>query len=263
VGIRGKAVRRRAQVGLWWDMPRSPDSRRIDLGEVFRRAQQEMAAQLCAARQIEHAPTAGAASEHRWRQLLAHYLPQRYHAAPAFVVDSRGRRSRQVDLVVFDSFYTPPLFPHELGLHVPAESVYAVFEIKTVLSRASIREAIAIAATVRDLHRTSVPVNSAGRIRPHIPLPRILAGLLAASSVWSRETLARNVRPILLETAARDGLDLGCSLEHGSFERGPRSVRVSPSEQSLVFFMLRLLDRLRAMGTAPALDYAEYSRRLK
>src|SRR5438552_3642510 len=122
-------------------MPRNPDSRRIDLGEMFRRAQQEMEAQLFAVRLIEHAPTAGAASEHQWRQLFERYLPQRYRAAPAFVIDSLGRRSRQIDLVVFDSFYTPALFPNKLGLHVPAESVYAVFEIKTTLSRASIREA--------------------------------------------------------------------------------------------------------------------------
>jgi hypothetical protein len=241
-------------------MPRSPDSRRIDLGEVFRRAQQEMQAQLCAVRLIEHAPTAGAASEHKWRQLFGRYLPQRYRAAPAFVIDSLGRRSRQIDLVVFDSFYTPALFPHDLGLHVPAESVYAVFEIKTTLSRASIREATAIAGTVRDLRRTSVPINSAGRMRSPIAPPRILAGLLAANSVWSAETIAQNLRSILLETPACEGLDLGCSLEHGAFERLARAVRVSTSDQSLVFFMFRLLDRLRAMGTAPAMDYAEYWR---
>jgi len=66
-------------------------------GRSTRRAQQEKAAQLCEVRLIEHAPTAGAASEHRWRQLFERYLPQRYRAAPAFVVDSLGQRSSQVD----------------------------------------------------------------------------------------------------------------------------------------------------------------------
>src|SRR5712691_9078896 len=100
-------------------MPRTPDSRHIDLAEVFRHVQHEMLAQLSAVRLIEHAPTAGAASEHQWRQLFERYLPQRYRAAPAFVLDSLGRRSRQLDLVVFDSFYTPPLFPLDMGLHLP------------------------------------------------------------------------------------------------------------------------------------------------
>jgi len=247
-------------VGWGGNMPRNPDSRRVDLGEMFHRAQREMQAQLCAVRLIEHAPTAGAASEYQWRQLFERYLPQRYRAAPAFVIDSLGRRSRQIDLVVFDGFYTPALFPHELGLHVPAESVYAVFEIKTTLSRASIREATAIAATVRDLRRTSVRVNSGGRMRSPVRPRRIIAGILAAGSVWSEETIAQNLRPILLGTPAFDGLDLGCALEHGGFERISRSVRVSTGDQSLVFFMLRLLERLREMGTAPALDYAEYWR---
>jgi hypothetical protein len=45
-------------------------------------------------------------------------------------------------------------------------------------------------------------------------------------------------------------------LEHGAFEGN----RVSKPDQSLVFFIIRLLDRLRAMGTAPAIDWSEYFR---
>ena len=46
------------------------------------------------------------------------------------------------------------------------------------------------------------------------------------------------MRTILLRRPACDGLDLGCSLEHGAFERLPgsrlpRLVRVSTNDQSL------------------------------
>lgn len=54
--------------------------------------------------------------------------------------------------------------------------------------------------------------------------------------------------------SARRDLDIGCCLEHGAFE----DTRVSSPDESLVFFIIRLLDRLRAMGTAPAIDWSAY-----
>jgi len=235
-------------------MPRSPDSGRIDLAEVFRRVQQEMLAQLSVGKLFEHPSTAGAATEHHWLQLFDRYLPKRYRSAPAFVIDSTGRRSRQIDIAIFDNLYTPPLFPHSAGLHLPAESVYAVFEVKPTFSRQWLRDASEKAASVRALRRTSVSVIGREATKP----PAILAGLLATTSVWTAPTFAANLR------RARNDLDIGCCLEHGAFEASRTgdlvACRISSPDQSLIFFMLRLLDRLRAMGTAPAIDWSAYFR---
>ena len=238
-------------------MPRRPDSGHIDLAEIFRRVQQEMLAQLSVGRLFEHASTAGAATEHHWLQLFDRYLPKRYRAAPAFVIDSNGRRSRQIDIAIFDNLYTPPLFPHASGIHLPAESVYAVFEVKPTFSRQWLRDAAEKAASVRSLRRTSVSVIGRSASSP----PPILAGLLATTSVWTPETFAVNLR------RARRDLDIGCCLEHGAFEasgagdllaRSGVACRISSPDESLVFFIIRLLDRLRAMGTAPAIDWSQY-----
>ena len=225
-------------------MPRRPDSGHIDLAEVFRRVQQEMLAQLSVGALFEHPSAMGHATEHHWLQLFDRYLPKRYRAAPAFVIDSTGRRSRQIDIAIFDNLYTPPLFPHSAGLHLPAESVYAVFEVKPTFSRQWLRDAAEKAASVRSLRRTSVSVIGRDACKPLA----ILAGLLATTSVWTRDTFAANLN------RARYDLDLGCCLEHGSFE----GKTISPPDQSLIFFLIRLLDRLRAMGTAPAIDWSEY-----
>lgn len=237
-------------------MPRHPDSAHIDLTEVFRRIQLEMLAQLAVGRLFEHASTAGAATEHHWIELFNRYLPKRYRATPAFVIDSSGRRSRQIDLAIFDNLYSPLLFPHASGLHIPAESVYAVFEVKPTFSRQWLRDASEKAASVRALRRTSVSILSAGGKRSPIRPRPILAGLLATSSVWTG-SFDSNLRRALASLASP--LDVGCCLEHGSFERA-RSIRVSDPNESLIFFILRLLDRLRAMGTAPAADLMLYAR---
>jgi len=225
-------------------MPRRPDSGHIDLAEVFRRVQQEMLAQLSVGALFEHPSAMGHATEHHWLQLFDRYLPKRYRAAPAFVIDSAGHRSRQIDIAIFDNLYTPPLFPHSAGLHLPAESVYAVFEVKPTFSRQWLRDAADKAASVRSLRRTSVSVIG----RPKVTPPPILAGLLATTSVWTPRTFAANLR------RSRQNLNIGCCLEHGSFEDN----RISSPDQTLVFFIIRLLDRLRAMGTAPAIDWSAY-----
>lgn len=274
-------------------MPRKPDSGQLDLAEVFRRVQQQMLADLSVGGLFEHASSAGAATEHHWIQLFRRYLPKRYRTAPAFVIDCDGRRSRQTDIAIFDNLYSPPLFPHEAGLHVPAESVYAVFEVKPTISKQWLRDAAEKAASVRVLRRTSAPIVKSGRRRRAAIEPQpILAGLLATSSVWSAETFAENVRDALSAPAGapvgslRSGagvlrhlspllasyrLDLGCSLAHGAFELleipSPEfpspHIQVSEPDEALIFFMLRLLDRLRELGTAPAADFMEYGRFLK
>jgi hypothetical protein len=251
-------------------MPRKPDSGRIDLVEVFRRVQAQMLSDLSVGGLFEHASSAGAATEHHWINLFERYLPRRYRAAPAFVIDADGGRSRQIDIAIFDNLYSPPLFPHEAGFHLPAESVYAVFEVKPTISKQWLRDAAEKAASVRALRRTSVPVIAAGNRGRAIKPSPILAGLLATSSVWSPETFGDNVRRAL--TGPRplapgpSSIDLGCSLKHGAFEQlhipAPH-IQISDPDESLIFFMLRLLDRLRDLGTAPAADLMEYGRALR
>jgi hypothetical protein len=187
----------------------------------------------------------GHATERHWLDLFDRYLPKRYRSAPAFVIDADGRRSRQIDIAIFDNLYSPPLFPHPSGLHLPAESVYAVFEVKPTFSRQWLRDAAEKAASVRALRRTSVPVIGRDRVQPS----PILAGLLATTSVWTPATFAAN----LLRS---NQLDIGCCLAHGAFE----GKTISSPNHSLIFFLLRLLDRLRAMGTAPAIDWSQYAR---
>jgi hypothetical protein len=243
-------------------MGRPKDSGRIDLRQVFLQVQHEMLAHLAVGGIFEHASTAGAATEQRWIKLLNSYLPQRYRAASAFIVDARGHRSRQIDIAVYDNFYSPLLFPHSSGLHLAAESVYAIFEVKQTLTRQLLGDAAVKAASVRALHRTSVSVIAAGRRRPALQLPPVLAGVLAFDSVW-RGTISTNLPAVLRSLPAAERLDLGCVLNEAAFEHAGSRVHLSTPAESLIFLILRLMDRLRALGTAPAADLMAYGSSLK
>jgi hypothetical protein len=229
------------------------DTGRINLQDVFLHVQRQMLADLSASEVFEHPTACGAATEQHWIKLFNRYLPQRYRATSAFVIDADGRRSRQIDIAVYDHFYSPLLFHHDSGPHVPAESVYAVFEVKQTLTAKWIADAGRKAASVRRLRRTSAPLLSAGSIYPPKPPFPILAGVLSLDAIWAGP-FADRITPLLRRLRSDERLDLGCCLRRGAFEAG----HFSQPGESLIYFVLRFLYRLQQMGATPAIDLNQY-----
>lgn len=239
-----------------------------NLRDLFLHLQTQLAARLQTSRAvIDHPSAKGTATEEGWRTMLEEYLPNRYCTSKAFVIDSDNRASNEIDLVVYDRQYSPFLFKQDGAVFIPAESVYAVFEVKQELTAETVRDAAEKAASVRSLHRTSVAITHAGgNYPPRSPFP-LLAGLLCLESSWSPpfgEPLMR-----ALEASPGEGrLDLVCALRDGSFEavwppEGGARLDLSAPDTALIFFFLRLLERLQGLGTVPAMDLRRYGRVLE
>src|SRR5262245_57479394 len=96
---------------------------RMDLRQVFLRVQEQMLADLAASKVFEHPTACGSATERRWIDLFNRYLPQRYRSTSAFVIDADGHRSRQIDIAIYDRFYSPLFFDDAAQPYIPAESV--------------------------------------------------------------------------------------------------------------------------------------------
>jgi hypothetical protein len=133
----------------------------------FGSQQQKMIAELREVRAVHDHPTAkGDGTELHWLELLQNRLPARYRAERAFVVDAYGDRSEQIDIVIHDRQFCPMLLDTAGGLHIPAESVYAVLEVKQDLSKKQIAYAGEKIRSVRRLHRTSAEFpHASGRNR--------------------------------------------------------------------------------------------------
>lgn len=244
----------------------TPPDPRI-LRHRFLHLQETLASRLKGDRLIPHPGEKGTASEESWRAMLSDYLPRRYCVAKAFVIDSLGQESRQLDLVIHDRQFSPFLFNQDGALYIPAESVYAVFEVKQKLDRETLRYAGEKAASVRNLYRTSDAFTWAGgKMAAREPIP-ILAGLLCFESKWSPP-----FGPPLIESlgdlSADQRIDLVCALTHGSFEvqyaeNAPPSLDLSAPDAALIFFFLRLLERLQQVGTVTAMKIREYAKVLE
>ena len=243
-------------------MPRSPDSGRVDLNQVFHHIQRRMLSHLEVGSSLEHPVTCGTAGEVRWMRLLNSHLPERYRASSAFIVDAAGHRSRQIDIAIYDRFYSPLIFPFDSGLLVPAESVYAVVEVKQVLTRQHVRNAGLKIASVRRLNRTSAPVPFAGGSYPPKKPHPILGAVVATRSVWVKD-FEKNLTAALSQLGSDHALDLGCVVTQGAFESGREGPYFSRDSESLICFMIRLIERLRVLGNAPAVDLMSYGRTLE
>jgi hypothetical protein len=235
-------------------------SERPGLKEMFGSLQAVLTSKLEAGRNIiQHPGAKGTASELHWHEMLG-ALPARYAAAKAFVVDSTGATSDEVDLVIFDRQYSPLLFRLGESLYISAESVYAVMEVKQELTRDDVRYAGRKAASVRRLKRTSAPIpHAGGTFEPRVPFP-ILAGIVALDSSWS-PPLGDALLEALGALTEPERLDLGCVLRAGSFEvhyaREGVELERCEASKAMVFFFLRLLQRLQDLGTVPAIDLRE------
>ena len=206
-----------------------------------------------------HPGTKGAASEAVWLQLLQQYLPMRYQAETAHVVDSTGAFSEQIDVVVFDRQYSPFIFKFEGQIIIPAESVYAVFEAKQAINAEHVAYARKKVASVRRLHRTSLPIPYAGGTYPAKPLTHILGGLLTFESDWS-PGLGQPLTDALGGGDADSRLDLGCVAAHGTFgcdEAGCHTI--VPQGKPATAFLFKLISQLQFSGTVPMIDVQAYA----
>ena len=266
----------------------------IDLKLLFQGLQDQMISQLSTNRDfIEHPGSKGDALENAWIEWLQKYLPNRYSVDKAIVIDHEGSTSQQIDIVIYDNWFTPFIFSQNGFHYIPAEGVYAVFEVKpdikgSVGKKSYIDYAGEKIESVRLLKRTSTNmINSGIKVNPR-PLTKIIGGILASTNTYAHNDKNKTIRKHLEKQKGLCGIDIGCMADYGSFyvdyigeentalrdpndfdsryneyyeNRSVDKIIFSKSENSLVSFFLQLTRYLQqAIGTIPALDLSAYSK---
>jgi hypothetical protein len=221
---------------------------------------QDIETRLAIARKsFGHPVSKGDSSEQVWLDLLNSYLPKRYEARKAHVVDSKGNFSDQIDIVVFDRQYSPFIFVYEGETIIPAESVYAVFEAKQSITASNVEYAKDKVATVRSLHRTSLPIPHAGGVYPPKPLIPILGGLLTFESDWT-PALGSSLEGALYKGDGESWLNLGCIAAHGHFFlKLDGTYTIEHGCKPATAFLFKLIEILQFSGTVPMIDIQAYA----
>lgn len=263
---------------------------KINIAQLFNGLQNQMVAQLNTNRDfILHSGSKGDSLENVWIDWLRNYLPNRYCVDKAIIIDSDGNLSHQIDLVIYDQQYTPFVFSQN-GIHyIPAEGVYAIFEVKpdfqgTVKEDNFFQYAGKKIESVRKLKRTSVGIINAGI--PALPraLTKILGGILVSTNSYTHSN-NDTIESHLKKLSGLQTIELGCAADYGSFyvdyigeentsntnfeerfhnyyaERRVDSITFSKKSNSLVTFFLQLTKYLQqSIGTVAAIDLNAYAK---
>lgn len=252
----------------------------IDLKEMFTGLQDEMNAALKINRfSINHQGSKGDATEDKWIEFFRTYLPKRYNVDKAMVIDHEGNVSQQIDIVLYDVFYTPFILNHDGFKYIPAEGVYAVFEVKQDIKN-NIEYAGKKIESVRKLKRTSIPMICTGCTHKARPLSPILGGILSSTSGYEQTcTIKENLKRL----TGMQSLDFCCCADKYSFyieydkgfadftdtentaifehykARKVTAVNFNKHPENSVFtFFLQLVQYLKLIGTVPAIDINAY-----
>lgn len=252
----------------------------IDLKEMFTGLQDEMNAALKINRfSINHQGSKGDATEDKWIEFFRTYLPKRYNVDKAMVIDHEGNVSQQIDIVLYDVFYTPFILNHDGFKYIPAEGVYAVFEVKQDIKN-NIEYAGKKIESVRKLKRTSIPMICTGCTHKARPLSPILGGILSSTSGYEQTcTIEENLKKL----TGMQSLDFCCCADKYSFyieydkgfadftdtenkaifehyeARKVTTVNFNKHPENSVFtFFLQLVQYLKLIGTVPAIDINAY-----
>jgi len=233
------------------------------LQRAFASEQTCVVAKLRSSDRIIHDGDRGEVNEQYFIDVLRNYLPNRYTVHKATILDSDGQVSDSIDVVVHDRQYTPTLLDSESHRYIPAEAVYAVFECKPKIDKAYLEYAGKKAESVRRLKRTSVPIPHAGGSYPAKPHFEIIAGILAIEMDW-KDGFSTSFENSHTALTGLTRLDCGLAVDGHAFDTfDPGGVYTyCKSENCLIFFLFRFLNRLQSLGTVPAIDWNAYASQL-
>ena len=102
---------------------------------------------------LDHAGLKGTANEDNVHNFLRQYLPKNIEISSGIAVDSDGRKSKQLDIILHDAAKTPIFYQDKHTRVIPIECIYAVIEVKSSLNSVEIEKCFKNMASVKTLSK--------------------------------------------------------------------------------------------------------------
>ncbi|MDA2933254.1 hypothetical protein MYX82_02810 [Acidobacteria bacterium AH-259-D05] len=126
----------------------------MDLEAIFKEVSEQMRSDFAKAQKsLTYSGLKGEANEETVRQFLQQYLPRALNVSSGMLVDSEGKQSKQLDVVISDGAKTPIFFQSGHIRVIPAECAYAVIEIKAHLDKLELEKAYRNMKSVKTLSK--------------------------------------------------------------------------------------------------------------
>jgi hypothetical protein len=159
---------------------------------------------------IGHYGEQGRENEQSLVRLMERLLPRSLGVGTGLLIDANGTRSKQTDLIIYDTANQPAIMAQTTQMLYPVESVFLVIEVKTTLD-------------AEELVDCGEKKASIARLKPSMGRKLPDFGILAYHAQGTPPTVARDLRAISRENRP----DLLCVIASGILAG---QIPLSPSE---------------------------------
>lgn len=209
---------------------------------------------------VAHDGVLGEVNENHFIELLRRYLPARYSVESGIILDSNGKTSDQIDVVIYDRQYTPLLLDQKNHRYILAEAVYAIFEVKPECNKGNLEYTAGKAESVRKLIRTSAPVPHSDGVKKPKALFEIIAGIVSTDICW-KDGFGKTFKSNYKLLTGNKFINCGLAASGHCFDAfgDNKDLNVKKGDETLAYFIFRLLKALQNLATAPAVEWDKYA----
>jgi len=119
--------------------------------QILTQAEDQLALAARSATNFQHRGIRGDERAEALGHFLAKHLPQSFSVGKGEAVDYLDTRTGQLDLFVYDNSTASPLLASGENTLLPAEALYAVIEVKSILTQVELNKCVIAAEKLRNL----------------------------------------------------------------------------------------------------------------
>jgi hypothetical protein len=235
--------------------------------QVLRQAEEELALAGKAAKAFDHRGVRGDERASSLEKFLAERLPSVFVTGKGEAIDFRDARSGQIDLCIYDRATAAPILAAAGNALIPAEALYVVIEVKSVLTQDELDKCALAADKIRKLRPfkrefVAAPLKGAANKDNVRCLHLVFAYTTNLSEKdWAGKELERIEKACEAIGAPTDLLDRVIVLDRGMIRPQVRSARVREEATGIFLdFYIHLANFLtRERGRRPQIDWEAYS----
>ena len=237
--------------------------------KILEQAQQRLHIDANGALNLSHN---GLRGDHRadvLSELIKSHLPTAFSVSSGELIDSYDGKSGQIDLCIVDTHSCAPVQSQGVNSIIPAEAVYAIIEVKSVLSQEELTKCFRAAKRIRDLRPFKKRFVGAARkgaaADGNARCPYIVFAFSSnlSNADWPQKEMDRVMQSTVDVVCDVDLIDIVVVLDRGILYPA-KNISILPDNANLIFldFYIHLMNFLmREWSRRPKIDWMTYGSR--
>ncbi|WP_198368490.1 DUF6602 domain-containing protein [Roseomonas rosulenta] len=238
---------------------------------VLNQAETRLALDASGAENFEHRGIKGNERALALADFLRSHLPSIFAVGKGEAIDFKDNRSGELDLFLYDRMSAAPIQSSSENILVPAEAIYAVIEVKSILTGDEIEKCLNSAKKVRALRpfkEKFLPAATDGKtFENHFRCPYYVFAYRSNLSEknWAQKEFDRIKASAKLCKCEVDVVDRVFVLDRGIIHPQARSAVAEENPKGLFLeFYVHLMNFLtRERGRRPPIDWMAYAKTRK